>query len=406
MMKFMKTIAYVIPVIAIFAIAIFAMPTQANAWDWGDGWYDSSNDGWYNDTCWDCGSNYGVSDGWYNDTCWDCYSDSGWDYGDSWGSDYCYDCYGDNYYTPSYSSPTYNNNWAYSTSWAQNTTEVINNNRNVNTIDIDLSGLRQQFAQVSNISASCYPNLSVADRNETVIWNVYAYGGNGNYTYSWSGTDGLSGSGSSISKSYNNSGTKTASVLVMSGNRSISVNCGTVIVEDNNNHNNNDDDFDVTCKASPSHVDEGERVRWIADVDGVDEDDVDFRWSGDADGDDQEVTERYNHSGTYRATVRARYNGQTETDTCTVRVDDDNDNGNVTLYSNPAPTGNLASLNSVYLSQVPYTGVEDNWKLAGIATLLALLSAWIAYEIVARKVKSDRKNAIANFKAENLANKI
>lgn len=394
MNKFMKTIAYAIPVMALFAIAIFAMPAPAHAWDWTDG----SGDGWFGDTCFDCNSNFG--DGWFGDVGSNGFCDGC----NSWNttSDFCGDC-NDTSYSAPYNSGF--SNWAQSTSWAQNTTEIINTNRNVNNIDIDLSGLRNQIVQnnTPTLTGSCYPSPSVVRKGENVTWYVNVNGGNGNYSYSWSGTDGLFGTGSSVYRSYSTTGSKTASVLVTSGNKSITVNCGTAVVE-NNNHNN--DDFSVTCKASPSRVDRDERVRWIATVRGVDENDVDFRWSGDASGNDQEVTERYNDSGTYRATVRARYNGRTETDTCTVRVDGNNNgNGNVTLYSNPTPTGNLASLNSVYLSQVPYTGVEDNWKLAGIATLLALLSAWIAYEIVARKIKSDRKNAIANFKAENLANK-
>ena len=47
MNKFMKTIAYVIPVTALFVIAIFAMPTPAHAWyeegDSGDPYYYGSS---------------------------------------------------------------------------------------------------------------------------------------------------------------------------------------------------------------------------------------------------------------------------------------------------------------------------------------------------------------------------
>jgi hypothetical protein len=177
--------------------------------------------------------------------------------------------------------------------------------------------------------------------------------------------------------------------------------------DDDDNNNNNDDDFSVSCKADDRNVEEGDRVRWIAEVDGVDEDDVDFSWSGDADGDDQEITERYNKSGTYEAKVRARYNGQTETDTCTVRVEDEDNNdddSNVTLVSNP-PTGTPASLNSVYLSQVPYTGVADNAKLIGFITMLTLSSLAGAYYIVTRKARADRKSFIERFKQENYSTK-
>ncbi|MEN9647949.1 MAG: hypothetical protein RLY57_753 [Candidatus Parcubacteria bacterium] len=177
--------------------------------------------------------------------------------------------------------------------------------------------------------------------------------------------------------------------------------------DDNNDDDNNNDntDFSVSCKADDRTVEKGDRVRWIAEVDGVSESKVDFTWSGDADGDDQEVTEKYNKAGTYEAKVKAKYKGHTETDTCTVRVENDNnDDSNVTLVSNP-PTGTPASLNSVYLSQVPYTGAADNAKLIGFITMLTLSSLAGAYYIVTRKARADRKSFIERFKQENYSTK-
>jgi uncharacterized repeat protein (TIGR01451 family) len=92
----------------------------------------------------------------------------------------------------------------------------------------------------------------------------------------------------------------------------------TVYVNEINNNN-----FNVSCRANPNDAEVGERVRWSASTSGVDESQVDFDWSGDADGNDEEVTERYNREGTYRARVRATWNGQTDSDTCEVEVEDD-----------------------------------------------------------------------------------
>ncbi|MDD5068835.1 MAG: hypothetical protein PHN89_04535, partial [Candidatus Pacebacteria bacterium] len=44
---------------------------------------------------------------------------------------------------------------------------------------------------------------------------------------------------------------------------------------------------------------------------------------------------------------------------------------------------------AVYLSQVPYTGLELSWKLVGFVGALILWSAWIAYFIFRKKVLRD-----------------
>jgi plastocyanin len=409
-------IAYVFT-IALFAIVAFtyAAPTT-EAYDmYYDDYFGGYDDYGYND--YDYGYNdydYGYDDYGYND--YD-YGYNDYDYG---YDDYAYDdcnsgCGGSNNYY-GYGSNGYgyyddewdcwggcgsgNNSGGYS-----NSVNVVNDiyNNNTNEVIVDLSDYEDN--DDDDLSAVCYANAYSVDQGDTVSWTVNASGGNSNYSYAWSGSDGLNGSGRTVTIRYNQYGTKTASVVVRSGNDSVNVNCGTVYVErdhNNNDNDNDDEDFDVVCRPNKSRVEEGDTVRWEAEVDGVDEDDVDFDWSGDADGDDQEVTERYNREGTYEARVRATYRGQTETDECTVRVEDEDNDNNVTLISNP-PSGNLASLNSVYLSQVPYTGAGDGMKLAAIITSLLLLSLGGAYMIVTRKAKGDRKAFLARFKAENLA---
>ncbi len=76
-----------------------------------------------------------------------------------------------------------------------------------------------------NLTAVCYANPTNANINQVVTWSVTSNGGTGAYSYSWSGTDGLTGNNQYTSRQYNYPGTKTASVTVSSGGRSITTNC-------------------------------------------------------------------------------------------------------------------------------------------------------------------------------------
>jgi hypothetical protein len=67
------------------------------------------------------------------------------------------------------------------------------------------------------------------------------------------------------------------------------------------------------------------------------------------------------------------------------------------------PPASPASLSSVYLNQVPYTGVEDNPQFWAFIIGLFMFSGLAAYMIVSRKAKTERKNKILDFKNENMA---
>ncbi len=359
--------AYVLSFLAVFAVAFFGLTTVASAqsaegWygddyvDWGASYYDDTNpsDGYYNQ--------YGSNDDWtdYDNSFADYGNNdySGYGYNDGYSNyggyndDYCTSCnggYGDNYGYNDYYNYGDNNSCYYNDCYGSSD---------------------YYYPQYDSCGSGCSSGSNSSGRID--IWN-------------------------------NNVNTNTnVNNINLSSN---------VEEEDDYDHehththdNNDDENFDVTCYPDEKTVEEGDRVRWIAEIDGVNEDDVDFDWSGDANGNDQEVTERYDDAGTYRAKVRAEYRGQTETASCSVRVENKDRNNRVSLVSTP-PTGTPASLNSVYLSQVPYTGAADNAKLIGFITMLTLSSLAGAYYIVTRKARADRKAFLDRFKQENLAAK-
>ena len=67
-----------------------------------------------------------------------------------------------------------------------------------------------------------------------------------------------------------------------------------------------------------------------------------------------------------------------------------NVNQNSVLAFSQSYQAPLAS--AVYLSQIPSTGVYDNMKLAYFVGFLALISAWIAYIVIARKKEVEGRN--------------
>lgn len=358
--------------IAIFAMVFFGLSTVASAQSYDEGYYfDDRNYGSYDS--YDPYSFYGDTSGYFDPS--DGYYDqpSNWNDYAGYGNYYNYDYGLDDYYYGNYDNTDYYSYGAYDdgcySCGGSNNDYYASNYGNYDSTCYYYDCGGYDYPQYSTCGNGCSSGTSGGIINETII-DVWSNNINTNTNIQYA------------SESHDHDDHD----------------------HDNDNDNDNDDDdFSVSCKADDRNVEEGDRVRWIAEVDGVSDSKVDFSWSGDADGDDQEVTERYNKSGTYEAKVRARYNGQTETDTCTVRVEDedDNDDSNVTLVS--TPTGTPASLNSVYLSQVPYTGAAENAKLIGFITMITLSSLAGAYYMVTRKARADRKSFIEQFKRDNLS---
>ena len=83
----------------------------------------------------------------------------------------------------------------------------------------------------SKLSASCSvnPTAGTVDTGNNdgteFTWTAAASGWTGDYEYDWSGTDGLIGSGETTATTYMDSGTKSATVTVTSGDESVTANC-------------------------------------------------------------------------------------------------------------------------------------------------------------------------------------
>ncbi len=71
--------------------------------------------------------------------------------------------------------------------------------------------------------------------------------------------------------------------------------------------------------------------------------------------------------------------------------------------SNKANENQLASADSVYLNQVPYTGPEEVAKIIGFISLVVIWSAVVAFYFMKRRQKNAVSNRIEAFKRANLA---
>jgi hypothetical protein len=249
--------------------------------------------------------------------------------------------------------------------------------------------------QNQSLSGSCSVDDSSIDRNQSVRWSADASGGNGSYSYEWSGTYPLSGkTGRRVSVSYDTTGEKYGSVTIRSGGQSITRTCGTVYVEDNNQNYNN---LNLSCTVNNASLAIGQTAIWNTSVYGGNGNYY-YSWSGTDGiyGNSSSISKAFNTIGSKYATVTVTSDGQTKSLTCpTVVV------GGLVYPNNGTP----ASLSSVYLNQVPYTGIGDNPKFIAFILGLFMFSALGAYMIVSRKAKIERKNKILDFKHENMLRK-
>jgi hypothetical protein len=249
-----------------------------------------------------------------------------------------------------------------------------------------------------NLNVVCDVNDTKIEEGDKVTYKAIVTGGTGSYSYRWNGSDPLDDQTSqTVNVKYTNDGRKTASVTVTSGNQTDSDDCEVVVVEEEEK----DENLDVSCEASPSTVYVNQKVTWSVDVDGG-SGTKKYEWSGtdDLDGSKSTVSHTYSTPGKKKAEVTVKVRGETESDECSITVLANP----VTVYQTPT-SGNLASLSSIYLSQVPYTGPADALKYLGYLLSILVVSALGTFYVLKRKAKMSRKDIINAFKQANLAQK-
>jgi hypothetical protein len=227
----------------------------------------------------------------------------------------------------------------------------------------------------SQLNVSCSPSSSSVRKNDSVYWYASVSGGNGNYSYSWSGTDGLYGSGSSLYKSYSYTGNKNATVVVTSNGYSVAASCNLNVFEDYTPNTY----LEGSCSATPYNGQVGTNISWTANAYGG-TGNYYYSWSGTDGlyGSGSYMTKNYYTPGYKTATVTITSGGLSITRTCSTNI------GQVLAYTE---TNNLPTLTSVYLSDIPYTGIEDKFQVLAFVLGLIGFSALIAYFFIRRKME-------------------
>ena len=266
------------------------------------------------------------------------------------------------------------------------------------------------------LQATCYAPNTNAYVNQNVTWVVNATGGNGAYTYTWGGINLNGQHGQSVTTSYNSPGNETATVSVFSNGQTVQVNCGSIFV---GSYQNNVPGITATCYPNVNSAIVGSSITWTAVVNGGNGN-YSYSWSDNngvnvSNGTGPTYTTTYPIAGpkSPRLTVSSLglygngYNGNgSVTVTCQpVSINSGYNAGYTTTYITP-PTGSLASLSSVSLNQVPYTGLADStgfWAFIVGLLLASLAGTWYFMKVYAR---GKRRFMINLFKKNNLAQKL
>ncbi|OHA26570.1 MAG: hypothetical protein A3C06_03280 [Candidatus Taylorbacteria bacterium RIFCSPHIGHO2_02_FULL_46_13] len=239
------------------------------------------------------------------------------------------------------------------------------------------------------LTGSCLASPSSAHTSDTITWTATPSGGTGSYTYSWSGTDSLSGTSVSVNKSYNTTGTKQGTVVIASGSQTVSANCETSITSMPITSA-----FSAICSVSPSVIHSGESATWTATATGG-TGTYTYAWTGSEglSGNTDSVTKTYGSTGSKNASVTVMSGSDTTTASCSLNVlpppgCTQNCGGGgggggggfnpptVVLLKKP-PVGQV--LSAVFLSQIPYTGFGDGYKVALFLLILGLWSVAAVY---------------------------
>jgi hypothetical protein len=254
----------------------------------------------------------------------------------------------------------------------------------------------------SDMEVQCIIDDNRVEVGEEVRFEVEIEDGESPYEIDWDFDDGEDGDSRIERHTFDKKGTYHVMVVVEDdeGDRD-SDNC-TVYVGDEEDS----DDWDMQCLVDDTSIEEGDTVEYEVEID--DCDDIDYiEWYGDISGDDETERVRYNRDGHYEVSVKVSCDHEIKRDTCpVVRVsdeDDDDDGINViTSTGLPTPSGQLASLSSVFLSQVPYTGpVEDIIRIISIILGSLIFAFLVALGLKKQRAVKRISNRIAEFRQRN-----
>ena len=256
-----------------------------------------------------------------------------------------------------------------------------------------------------NLQITCNVDDTSVDVDDQVRYSVSISGGDSPYEYDWNGdTEGEDDDNSTLYVRYDDDGSYSVSVTVTDDEgQSDTDACPTVHVDEDD-----DDDLQIECRVSDTSIETGDEINIKVKIDDGNSP-YDIEWDGDIndiddfDDNDKDQDVEFDEECRYEIEVTVEDDdGNRDTDSCPVIVvDDDNGSVNVTTTSNN-PSGNLASLDSVYLSQVPYTGpVDDLWAVLGFSSIITLLSVVVASVLYKRREKQLRSSQINSFKENN-----
>jgi len=241
------------------------------------------------------------------------------------------------------------------------------------------------------LSVTCTANPSAVQTGDAVTWSSTASGGVGSYTYSWTGDDGFSSTDQTDSKSYTSSGTKNATVTVTSSSETISKTCTTSVASPTSSPS----PLSGSCAVSPTAVEIGQEVTWSASATGG-TGSYTYSWSGTdgLTGSDASVSRSYASSGTKMGNVTITSGSESITSnacsvdikpssTCTSNCGGGGGVGGGGGYNPPTVVllkkAEKLPLAFVYLSQIPYTGFGDSFKVIAFILGLIIWSILVVY---------------------------
>src|SRR3989344_2850269 len=225
------------------------------------------------------------------------------------------------------------------------------------------------------LTTTCTVSPSIAYIGNTVTWKAFASGGTSStYTYSWSGA--VSGDGNTRSTSFDSIGTKTATVTVTSGGKSISKSCSRIIRA--TPITPTAIPLTASCNASPGTVRVGETVNWSVNRSGG-TGSYTYSWSGAVSGTSRTPPSiSYSTIGTKTANVRVTSGSESVNRTCSVNV--------IANQEQPSPsvilTANPTSIQSGESSYLSWTSNNANSCSASWTTSTAPAGDKIVYPTV------------------------